>query len=112
MVVERSSFEVIPFSANRATSATGLDESSEFTPIARTASSPSIPQWSITGYEPKPVAGSASSVSHPTGEPDFDPSVAKFFLQQWAKVKTEDGSIERTYAQCAQTWPLADNVTL
>ena len=28
------------------------------------------------------------------------------------EVKTEDGAVERTFAQCAQTWPLADRVKL
>ena len=29
-------------------------------------------------------------------------------LQSWSEVKSEDGSVARTYTQCAQTWPLAD----
>ena len=32
-------------------------------------------------------------------------------LQQWQEVKTEHGT-ERTFAQCAQVWPLANNVKL
>ena len=31
-------------------------------------------------------------------------------LQQWQEVKTEHGTVERTYTQCAQTWPLANHV--
>ena len=33
-------------------------------------------------------------------------------LQQWQEVKTEHGTVERTYTQCAQAWPLANNVKL
>ena len=41
-----------------------------------------------------------------------DPSTARAILQQWAEVKIEDGTVERTYAQCAQTWTLANHVKL
>ena len=33
-------------------------------------------------------------------------------LQQWQEVKTEHGTVERTFTQCAQTWPLASHVKL
>ena len=33
-------------------------------------------------------------------------------MQQWAEVKIEDGTVERSYTQCAQTWPLTDHVQL
>ena len=33
-------------------------------------------------------------------------------FQQWQNVKTEYGTVERRFTQCAQTWPLASNVKL
>ena len=33
-------------------------------------------------------------------------------LQQRQEVKTEHGTVARTFAQCAQAWPLANNVKL
>ena len=33
-------------------------------------------------------------------------------LQQWQEVKTEQGTVERTFTQCSQTWPLASQVKL
>ena len=33
-------------------------------------------------------------------------------LQQWDEVRTEYGTVERRYTQCAQTWPLGSNVKL
>ena len=111
-VIEGSSFEYVPSTANRAASATGLDESIDVTPIPRSSSSPSILRHPSQVMIPNLVARSASSASHTLREPDFDPSVARSILQQWAEVKTEDGTVERTYTQCAQTWPLAENVKL
>ena len=110
--MESSCFEVVPSSANRATSATGLDESIGLTPIARSSSSPSILNNPIRVMSPNMVAESASSASQLIRDPDFDPSMAKSLLQQWAEVKTEDGTVERTFTQCAQTWPLTDHVKL
>ena len=65
-----------------------------------------------TGYEAKPgVTGSASSATplQRDEEQGFDPTMARAILQQWAETK-EDGSVERTFTQVAQTWPLGDNV--
>ena len=33
-------------------------------------------------------------------------------LQQWSEVRDEQGTVERTYTQCAQSWPLASHVEL
>ena len=98
--------------ANRATSENGFDESLGVTPIPRSNSSPSILKNPIQVVSPNLAAGSASSASHPLRDPDIDASTAQAILQQWAEVKTEDGTVERTYSQCAQTWPLASHVKL
>ena len=57
---------------------------------------------------PNLVAGMAPGSTQSPGEPDVDPMTAKAILQSWSEVKSEDGSVARTFAQCAQTWPLAD----
>ena len=53
-------------------------------------------------------AGMASGSTHGAAEQEVDPATARAILQSWCEVKEEDGSIARTYTQCAQTWPLTD----
>ena len=57
---------------------------------------------------PNLVAGMASGSTQAPREHDIDPMTAKAILQQWSEVKSEDGSVAKTYTQCAQIWPLAD----
>ena len=58
------------------------------------------------------ATGSASSATPPQRDDDqgFDPHVTRSILQQWAEIKSEDGTVERVFTQIAQTWPLADSV--
>ena len=60
---------------------------------------------------PNLVAGSASSAA-PTGSGMDTDAGVQAILQQWQEVKTEQGTVERTYTQCAQSWPLASHVKL
>ena len=60
---------------------------------------------------PNLVAGSASNATPMGSGMDTDAGV-QAILQQWQGVKTEQGTVERTYTQCAQTWPLASHVKL
>ena len=60
---------------------------------------------------PNLVAGSASNATPLGSGADTDAGL-QAILQQWQEVKTEQGTVERTYTQCAQTWPLASHVKL
>ena len=102
-----------PVSRARANQSTGaLDESMETIPIARANSSPSIIQVPTQVMSPNLVAGSASS-AQPHGKwHGLQRPGVQAILQQWQEVKTEQGTVERTYTQCAQTWPLASHVKL
>ena len=109
--VGSSSFEMVPPVRARAASDRGLDDSMETVPIARANSSPSIIQVPTQVMSPNLVAGSASNTNPVGSSADTDAGV-QAILQQWQEVKTEQGTVERTYTQCAQTWPLANHVKL
>ena len=109
--VGSSSFEMVPPVRARAASDRGFDDSAETIPIARASSSPSIIQVPTQVMSPNLVAGSASNVNPVGSNADTDAGV-QAILQQWQEVKTEHGTVERTYTQCAQTWPLANHVKL
>ena len=109
--VGSSSFEVVPSVRDRAASDRGLNESMETVPITRANSSPSIIQDPSQVMSPNLVAGSASSAA-PTGSGMDTDAGVQAILQQWQEVKTEQGTVERTYTQCAQSWPLASHVKL
>ena len=109
--VGSSSFEMVPPVRARAASERGLDESMETVPITRANSSPSIIQVPTQVMSPNLVAGSASNATPVGSGADTDAGV-QAILQQWQEVKTEQGTVERTYTQCAQTWPLASHVKL
>ena len=109
--VGSSSFEVVSSARDRAASERGLNESMETVPIARANSSPSIIQDPSQVMSPNLVAGSAPSAAPMGSGMDTDAGV-QAILQQWQEVKTEQGTVERTYTQCAQSWPLASHVKL
>ena len=109
--VGSSSFEMVPPVRARAASDRGFDESVDTIPITRANSSPSIIQVPTQVMSPNLVAGSASS-AHPLGSGTDTEAGIQAILQQWQEVKTEQGTAERTYTQCAQTWPLASHVKL
>ena len=60
---------------------------------------------------PNLVAGSASNAT-PLGSGMETDAVVQAILQQWQEVKTEHGTVARTFTQCAQAWPSASNVKL
>ena len=60
---------------------------------------------------PNLVAGSACTGPPSMREMETEAGV-QAIPQQWHEVKTEYGTVERRYTQCAQTWPLASNVKL
>ena len=109
--VGSSSFELIPSVRDRAASERGLNDSMETVPITRASSSPSIIQDPSQVMSPNLVAGSASSAA-PMGSGTETDAGVQAILQQWQEVKTEHGTVERTYTQCAQSWPLASHVKL
>ena len=106
-----SSFEAVPSARDRAASDRGLSESMETVPITRANSSPSIIQDPSQVMSPNLVAGSASNATPLGSGVDTDAGV-QAILQQWQEVKTEHDTVERTYTQCAQSWPLASHVKL
>ena len=109
--VGSSSFEMVPSARTRAASDRGFDDSVETVPIPRANSSPSIIQDPTQVMSPNLVAGSASSANPVGSGTDTDPGV-QAILQQWQEVKTEHGTVERTYTTCSQTWPLANHIKL
>ena len=109
--VGSSSFEFVPSVTNRVASEVGWSESMEVTPIPRSTSSPSILHNPLQVMSPNLVAGSASTDPPPLREMETEAGV-QAILQQWAELKTEHGTVERRYAQCAQTWPLTSNAKL
>ena len=106
-----SPFEMLPSATDRAASDRGLSDSMETVPILRSNSSPSIIQKPSQVMSPNLVAGSASNATPSGSGMDTDAGV-QAILQQWQEVKTEHGTVERTFTQCAQTWPLASHVKL
>ena len=44
------------------------------------------------------------------GEVEMDTAMARAILQSWSEVRGEDGSVQRTYTQCAREWPLSETV--
>ena len=109
--VGSSSFEMVPSAVDRAASERGLSDSMETVPILRSNSSPSIIQNPSQVLSPNLVAGSASNVT-PSGSGMETAAGVQAILQQWQEVKTEHGTVARTFTQCAQAWPLASNVKL
>ena len=40
------------------------------------------------------------------GEAEMDTAMARAILQSWTETRAQDGSVQRTYTQCAREWPL------
>ena len=102
---------MIPSATDRAASERGLSESMETIPILRSSSSPSILHNPSQVMSPNLVAGSASTGA-PSASGIEQNTGVQAILQQWQEVKTEHGTVERTYTQCSQTWPLGSDVKL
>ena len=97
--VGSSSFEMVPSAVDRAASERGLSESMETVPILRSSSSPSIIQNPSQVMSPNLVAGSASNAT-PSGSGMETDAGVQAILQQWQEVKTEHGTVARTFTQC------------
>ena len=50
----------------------------------------------------------ASSSTQGVAEQEVNQATARAILQSWSEVTEEDGTVARTFSQCAQTWPLTD----
>ena len=79
----------------------------ESTPATGVAISPITPTKPIQVMSPNLGQGLASG-STQEAEEDLDPAMARAILQSWSEAKGEDGTVSRTYTQCAQEWPLTD----
>ena len=42
------------------------------------------------------------------GEAEMDTAMARAIRQSWSETRAEDGSVQRTYTQCAREWPLSE----
>ena len=42
------------------------------------------------------------------GELEMDTAMARAILQSWSETRAEDGTVQRTYTQCAREWPLSE----
>ena len=42
------------------------------------------------------------------GEIEMDTAMARAILQSWSETRAEDGTVQRTYTQCAREWPLSE----
>ena len=80
----------------------------DITPIGRADSSPDLPFDPEQVMSPNLEAGMASGSTQVPAEQEVDQATVRAILQSWSEAKEEDGSVARTYTQCAQTWPLTD----
>ena len=105
---EGSSFQLVPSMATQAAQSTVQEESMERTPAAEVAISPVTPPKPIQVMSPNLGQGLASGSTQEAAEEDLDPAMDRAILQSWSETKGEDGTVSRTYTQCAQEWPLTD----
>ena len=107
---EGSSFEIVPSVATQAAQSWGQGESMEVTPIRDAEASPITPSKPIQVMSPKLGQGMASgSTQDGAAETELDPAMARAILQSWSETRGEDGTVQRTYTQCAQEWPLSES---
>ena len=94
--------------ATQATHSWEQGGSLEVTPI-RDDSSPITPSNPIQVMSPNLGQGLASgSTQVEGGEVELDTAMARAILQSWSEIRAEDGSVQRTYTQCAREWPLSE----
>ena len=105
---ESSPFEIVPSVATQATHSWEQGGSLEVTPI-RDDASPITPSKPIQVMSPNLGQGLASgSTQAEEGEVEMDTAMARAILQSWSEIRAEDGSVQRTYTQCAREWPLSE----
>ena len=104
---ESSPFEMVPSVATQATHSWEQGGSLELTPI-RDETSPITPsKQPIQVMSPNLDQGlAAGSNQAEEGEAEMDTAMARAILQSWTETRAEDGSVQRTYTQCAREWPL------
>ena len=107
----------IPISSSAASSTSPRSGSSRVHPypvgeaaIREADTSPITPPKPIQVMSPNLGQGLASgSTQDGVVETELDPAMARAILQSWSETKGEDGTVQRTYTQCAQEWPLSDS---
>ena len=104
---EGSPFEIVPSAATQATHSWEQGGSLDLTPI-RDDTSPTTPSnQPIQVMSPNLGQGLASGSNQAEeGEAEMDTAMARAILQSWSETRAEDGSVQRTYTQCAREWPL------
>ena len=106
---EGSSFELVPSVATQAAQSWDQGEM-EITPIRETNMSPVTPSKPIQVMSPNLGQGMASgSTQDEAAESELDPAMARAILQSWSETRGEDGTVQRTYTQCAHEWPLSES---
>ena len=109
-VMEGSSFELVPSTATQAAHREDYKESMEVTPIRDSHSNPRTPSVPIQVMSPNLEAGMASGSTPGVAEQEVNQATARAILQSWSEVTEEDGTVARTFTQCAQSWRLADAI--
>ena len=104
---ESSPFEIVPSVATQATHSWEQGGSLDLTPI-RDDTSPTTPSNKpIQVMSPNLGQGLATGSNQAEeGEAEMDTAMARAILQSWSETRAEDGSVQRTYTQCAREWPL------
>ena len=104
---ESSPFEIVPSVATQATHSWEQGGSLDLAPI-RDDTSPTTPSNQPTQVmSPNLGQGLASGSNQAEeGEAEMDTAMARAILQSWSETRAEDGSVQRTYTQCAREWPL------
>ena len=95
--------------ATQATHSWEQGGSLELTPVRDDASpiTPSnIPTQVMSPNLGQGLASGSAQVED--GEVEMDTAMARAILQSWSETRTEDGSVQRTYTQCAREWPLSE----
>ena len=106
--IESSPFEIVPSVATQATQSWEQGGSLNLTPIRDDASPTTPSNQPIQVMSPNLGQGLASgSTQVEEGEVELDPAMARAILQSWTETRAEDGSVQRTYTQCAREWPLS-----
>ena len=103
--IESSPFELVPSVATQATQSWEQEGSLESTPI-RDDTCPITPSNKPTQVMSPNLGQGLATGSNRDEEAEMDPATARAILQSWSETRAEDGTVQRTYTQCAREWPL------
>ena len=103
--IESSPFELVPSVATQATQSWEQEGSMETTPI-RDDACPITPSNKPTQVMSPNLGQGLATGSNRDEEVEMDPATARAILQSWSETRAEDGTVQRTYTQCAREWPL------